>query len=127
MIEKEYAENARNKILGGSRVLPVSQHLGAQSFRSTFQLWKDTYGLKFFELVLKARNIKADKLQSNSVNFKTHYTLTLDDILEYFAHLLVISVEKHRQNIDLRKQFLSEKMSGIFGARRFRNDVLSEI
>ena len=48
LIQKEYAENLRNKILGGSRVLPVSQHLEDQSFSSPFQLWKDTYGLKFF-------------------------------------------------------------------------------
>ena len=101
----EIPESNRNQILGGSRPLPPSISLGAKSFENPFQLWLDTYGNRFFQEVLEATNAKALKLKSNMTSFNIYFPLSLQDIYEYFGHLLVLGIEKHPENIDLRKFF----------------------
>ena len=101
--KSEIPADQRNKILGGIRPLPSSKNIDAQSFENPFKLWMDTYGDFFFPEVLEATNKKAEKLKSNQVSFKRYFPLCLSDIFEYFAHLLVLGVEKHPDNCDLRK------------------------
>ena len=104
-VNTEYAGTNRNQILGGIRPLPPHKNLDVKSFENPFQLWLDTYGDTFFRMVLEATNAKAEKLKSNKQFFDTYFPLTLEDIYEYFGHLIILGVEKHRQNIDLRKFF----------------------
>ena len=105
ILTEEIPESFRNQILGGFRNLPQSRPLQQNSFSNPLQLWLDTYGDIFFHFVLDATNIKAEKLKSNETLFSRYFPLSINDIYEFFGHLLVMSVEKHPENIDVRKFF----------------------
>ena len=93
-VHHEHDSNLRNRVLGGSRPLPRAQTLPEELYTDPYTLFSAMYGTKIFEEVLDATNAKAQKLKNGTVMYERYFPLNLSDILEFFAHLIVLSIGK---------------------------------